>query len=101
MFNAPSLWLGLTSPRVIGLIDRIPLGMEDKEGKNMPKGKVKWFNSKKRFGFIEPEDGSKDVFVHISALEAAGIETLNEGDEVSFEVVSENGKEKASDLKIA
>ncbi len=67
----------------------------------MPKGKVKWFNSKKRFGFIEPEDGSKDVFVHISALEAAGIETLNEGDEVSFEVVSENGKEKASDLKIA
>ena len=75
--------------------------MEDKEGKNMPKGKVKWFNSKKRFGFIEPEDGSKDVFVHMSALEAAGIETLNEGDEVSFEVVSENGKEKASDLKIA
>jgi CspA family cold shock protein len=67
----------------------------------MPKGKVKWFNSKKRFGFIEPEDGSKDVFVHISALEAAGIDTLNEGDEVSFEVVSENGKEKASDLKIA
>ncbi len=67
----------------------------------MPKGKVKWFNSKKRFGFIEPEDGSKDVFVHMSALEAAGIETLNEGDEVSFDVVSENGKEKASDLKIA
>ena len=67
----------------------------------MPKGKVKWFNSKKRFGFIEPEDGSQDVFVHMSALEAAGIETLNEGDEVSFEVVSENGKEKASDLKIA
>ena len=67
----------------------------------MPKGKVKWFNSKKRFGFIEPEDGSKDVFVHMSALEAAGIDTLNEGDEVSFEVVSETGKEKASDLKIA
>ena len=44
----------------------------------MPKGKVKWFNSQKRFGFIEPEDGSKDVFVHMSALEAAGIETLNE-----------------------
>ena len=67
----------------------------------MPKGKVKWFNSQKRFGFIEPEDGSKDVFVHMSALETAGIETLNEGDEVSFEVVSENGKEKASDVKIA
>ena len=67
----------------------------------MPKGKVKWFNSKKRFGFIEPEDGSRDVFVHMSALETAGIDNLNEGDVVSFEVVSENGKEKASDLKIA
>ncbi|MEE2975345.1 MAG: cold-shock protein [Thermodesulfobacteriota bacterium] len=67
----------------------------------MPKGKVKWFNSKKRFGFIEPEDGGKDVFVHISALETAGIESLNEGDEVTFEVVSENGKEKASDLKLS
>ena len=53
----------------------------------MPKGKVKWFNSKKRFGFIEPEDGGKDVFVHISALETAGVESLNEGDEVTFEVV--------------
>ena len=66
----------------------------------MHKGKVKWFNSKKRFGFIEPEDGGKDVFVHISALETAGVESLNEGDEVTFEVVSENGKEKASDLKL-
>ena len=62
-------------------------------------GKVKWFNGKKGYGFIEPEDGSKDVFVHITALEAAGIENLNEGDAVSFEVVSERGKEKASDLK--
>ena len=66
----------------------------------MPKGKVKWVNSKKRFRFIEPEDGGKDVFVHISALETAGVESLNEGDEVTFEVVSENGKEKASDLKL-
>jgi len=66
----------------------------------MPKGKVKWFNPDKGYGFIEPEDGSKDVFVHMSALETAGIDNLNEGDEVSFEVVTENGKEKASDLKI-
>jgi CspA family cold shock protein len=66
----------------------------------MSKGKVKWFNPNKGFGFIEPEDGSKDVFVHMSALETAGIDNLNEGDVVSFEVVSENGKERASDLKI-
>ena len=65
----------------------------------MPNGQVKWFNAKKGYGFIEPEDGSKDVFVHITALEAAGIDNLNEGDSVSFEVVSERGKEKASDLK--
>mgnify|MGYP001188011371 FL=1 len=65
----------------------------------MPNGKVKWFNPQKGYGFIEPEDGGKDVFVHISALEAAGIGNLNEGDAVSFEVVSEKGKEKASDLK--
>ena len=65
----------------------------------MPNGKIKWFNAKKDYGFIEPEDGSKDVFVHITALEAAGIENLNEGDAVSFEVVNERGKEKASDLK--
>ena len=65
----------------------------------MPNGKNKWFNAKKGYGFIEPEDGSKDVFVHITALEAAGFENLNEGDAVSFEVVSERGKEKASDLK--
>ena len=65
----------------------------------MPNLKIKWFNAKKGYVFIEPEDGSKDVFVHITALEAAGIENLNEGDAVSFEVVSERGKEKASDLK--
>ena len=65
----------------------------------MPNGKIKWFNAKKGYGCIEPEDGSKDVFVHITALEAAGIDNLNEGDSVSFEIVSERGKEKASDLK--
>ena len=65
----------------------------------MPNGKVKWFNPQKGYGFIEPEEGGKDVFVHISALEAAGIGNLNEGDSVSYEIVSENGKEKAGDLK--
>ena len=67
----------------------------------MPNGKVKWFNPQKGYGFIEPEEGGKDVFVHISALEAAGIGNLNEGDSVSYEIVSENGKEKAGDLKTA
>ena len=64
----------------------------------MPNGKVKWFNPQKGYGFIEPQDGSKDVFVHISAVESAGISNLNEGDSLSFEVVSENGKEKADSL---
>jgi len=50
---------------------------------NMAIGTVKWFNSTKGFGFIQPQDGSKDVFVHISAVERAGIRTLNEGDKVS------------------
>jgi|TARA_B110000438_G_C15591644_1_gene554112 CspA family cold shock protein len=64
----------------------------------MPNGKVKWFNPQKGYGFIEPDDSSKDVFVHISDLETAGISNLNEGDSLSFEVVEENGKQKASAL---
>jgi cold shock protein len=52
----------------------------------MQTGIVKWFNSQKGFGFIQPEDGSKDVFVHISAVERAGLYSLNEGQKVSFEV---------------
>ena len=56
----------------------------------MPNGTVKWFNPNKGFGFIEPEGGSQDVFVHISAVEAAGMNTLNDGPKVSFEL--ENGK---------
>ena len=64
----------------------------------MHNGTVKWFNPQKGYGFIEPQDGSKDVFVHISAVESAGISNLNEGDSLSFEVVSENGKEKADSL---
>ena len=60
----------------------------------MPNGKVKWFNAKKGYGFIEPEDGSKDVFVHITALEAAGIDNLNEGDSVSFKLLAREEKKK-------
>ena len=67
----------------------------------MSMGTVKWFNSSKGFGFIQPEDGSKDVFVHISAVERAGIQRLNEGQRVSYDVVSERGKSAAGNLKAA
>ena len=65
----------------------------------MANGTVKWFNPDKGFGFIQPEGSSKDVFVHISAVERAGLRTLAEGQRVSFDVVVERGKEAASNLK--
>ena len=65
----------------------------------MPNGKIKWFNQKKGFGFIKPDDDSNDVFVHISAFEKAGIEYLNEVEAVSYEVASEKGRKKAVNLK--
>jgi CspA family cold shock protein len=64
-------------------------------------GTVKFFNSSKGFGFIQPEDGAKDVFVHASAVEQAGMGTLSEGQRVSFDVVTERGKLAASNLKAA
>jgi CspA family cold shock protein len=64
-------------------------------------GTVKFFNAGKGFGFIEPEGGDKDVFVHISALQAAGMDTLTEGQRVSYEVVTERGKTAAGNLKSA
>ena len=68
----------------------------------MPIGTVKWFNKVKGFGFIQPEDGSKDVFVHISAVERAGLGTLNEGQKVSFELSrGKDGKTSADNLKSA
>ncbi len=65
----------------------------------MATGTVKFFNTQKGFGFIQPTDGSKDVFVHISALERAGMSTLNEGQKVSFDVVTERGKQAASNIQ--
>lgn len=67
----------------------------------MAQGTVKWFNPQKGFGFIQPENGSNDVFVHISAVEAAGMRTLNEGQKVSFDIVTERGKSAAANLQIA
>ena len=66
----------------------------------MSTGTVKWFNATKGFGFIQPDDGGKDVFVHISAVEKAGLGTLNEGQKVLFEVVSERGKQAAANLAL-
>ena len=63
-------------------------------------GTVKWFNAQKGYGFIQPDDGSKDVFVHISAVERAGLSSLNEGQSVQYEVVSNRGKESAENLKV-
>ena len=64
-------------------------------------GTVKWFNTTKGYGFIEAEDGSGDVFVHISAVEAAGLRTLNEGQKVSYDVQENRGKQAAANLKEA
>jgi len=68
---------------------------------NMAIGTVKFFNASKGFGFIAPDDGGKDVFVHISAVEAAGMRTLNEGQKVSFDVVPDARGAKASNLSAA
>ena len=65
----------------------------------MPKGKVKWFNKTKGYGSIEPEEGDKDVFVHISAVKNSGMEDLEEGQELEFEIVENNGKTSAENLK--
>jgi CspA family cold shock protein len=66
-------------------------------------GTVKWFNSTKGFGFIQPDDGSTDVFVHISAVERAGMGALNEGQKISYEIVSDrrSGKNSADNLRAA
>ena len=67
----------------------------------MATGTVKWYNSQKGFGFIAPDDGGKDVFVHASALEAAGIRVLNDGQQVSYELQQERGKTSAAQLKVS
>ena len=65
----------------------------------MATGTVKWFNTQKGYGFIQPDDGGKDVFVHISAVERAGMMSLNEGQKISYEIVTERGKQAAGNLQ--
>lgn len=67
----------------------------------MANGTVKWFNAQKGFGFIQPDDGSKDVFLHISAVERAGLDRINEGQKVTYDLQSERGKAAAGNLKLA
>ena len=66
----------------------------------MATGTVKWFNPTKGYGFIQPQDGGRDVFVHISAVERAGLSSLNEGQVVEYELVSNRGKQAAENLKM-
>jgi CspA family cold shock protein len=74
------------------------LGISSEAG--VAKGTVKWFNATKGYGFIQPSSGGKDVFVHISAVEKAGLSSLNENQTVEYEVVSNRGKESAEHLKV-
>ncbi len=67
----------------------------------MATGTVKWFNGTKGYGFIQPDGGGKDVFVHISAVEKAGLRGLNEGAKISFDVVANRGKESAENLRVS
>ncbi|WP_425408471.1 cold-shock protein [Hyphococcus sp.] len=65
----------------------------------MATGTVKWFNGQKGYGFIQPDDGGKDVFVHVTAVERAGMRQLDEGQKISYEIAMDRGKESAADLK--
>ena len=68
-------------------------------GLTMPSGKVKWFNAKKGYGFITDDETQKDIFLHVSALEAAGIQYLSEGETVSYEVATNKGRKNAVNIK--
>ena len=67
----------------------------------MATGTVKWFNNKKGYGFITPDEGGQDIFVHISAVQKAGMRTLNEGAKIGYELMCERGKTVAGELKVA
>jgi CspA family cold shock protein len=75
-------------------------GLISEKGK-MASGTVKWFNPTKGYGFIQPAGGGRDVFVHISAVERAGLSTLNEGQAIEYEIVENRGKSSAENLKVS
>jgi CspA family cold shock protein len=85
--------------RLRDVAQRMDADRRCKGGPDMAQGTVKFFNSQKGFGFIQPTDGGQDVFVHISAVERAGMSNLHEGQKLNYEVVSERGKLAASNLQ--
>tara|TARA_B100001057_G_scaffold462630_1_gene515779 strand:+ start:236 stop:439 length:204 start_codon:yes stop_codon:yes gene_type:complete len=66
----------------------------------MTTGKIKWFDAKKGFGFITPDDGGKDAFLHVSALQAANVQSVSDGQAVSYELTEQRGKQAASDIQL-
>ena len=76
-----------------------PVRFHTEEEATLAIGTVKWYSAQRGFGFVLPSDGSKDVFVHVSALERAGIASLNEGQKISYDVENERGKDAATNLK--
>jgi CspA family cold shock protein len=97
------LWRGSRHLHALcsGCFLRLRRQMERLRRQAMQKGTVKWFNPTKGYGFIKPASGDKDVFVHISAVERAGLRSLNEGQEIEYELVTNRGRTSAENLKVA
>ena len=101
--DGPGIPIAETIPKLWGCFSlqiSVNRGERSLLGQMMAKGTVKWFNPTKGYGFIQPQGGGKDVFVHVSAVERAGLNSLNEGQVVEFEEVSSKGKTSAENLKV-
>jgi cold shock protein len=100
---SPKIWLvarsAVCTRRALCSVSALAYALIGRQ--TMQKGTVKWFNSTKGYGFIKPSSGDKDVFVHISAVERAGLRSLNEGQEVEYELVTNRGRTSAENLKVA
>jgi CspA family cold shock protein len=109
LLRCPDLGAKQVTPQKIGCFDHRSdnrfgvshLRQHNEDIAIMATGTVKFFNTQKGFGFITPTDGSRDVFVHISAVERAGMSTLNEGQRISYDIVTERGKQAAANLQNA